>query len=219
VPYHSGVYPALRVYKHTPLPLSTVQHPSRHSPSSHLSVNPLLISIIAMSFTANNAPTSTPRRLLETPINTARRLLGRSQSQAHISPAAATPIFRGSSSSSQHIRAPQGAASLDHIIRTSSPARIGLPYPSIPMEPAVGAGPPLLPSEVIGTGKPYSYNFRYSPCPAPSTAGDPQSPGSNNNSGSSVSGAASNAPASHHGADQSAFSPGTRAQVVSGKRK
>jgi hypothetical protein len=171
-----------------------------------------------MSVNTYNAPASSPRRLVETPI-TARRLLGRNHPQAHASPAS-TPTFRGSSSI-HRARGSQGAASLENLITASTPARMGRPYPSIPMEPSTGAGPPLLPSTPIGTGLPYNYSFSYSTRPANGSFGDPRSPLMRGSSGLDASGPSSNSVqvGGHHGADQSAFSPATRSQVISGKRK
>jgi hypothetical protein len=176
-----------------------------------------------MSNTTFNTPTATPHRLVDKPA-TARRLLGRFST--HGSPA--TPSRSVGTSGHR----PRGPSLPVTNLCTPEPRRLGLPFPSIPSEPT-SAGPPLLPPAPIGTGQPFSYTFTCSHFPAMSAASDPRSPRSltsgSNSSGISVS-SGSQAQSvrastvdsnvlSCPGAAISAFSPGTRANVVNGKRK
>ncbi|KAH6899287.1 hypothetical protein BKA70DRAFT_1230895 [Coprinopsis sp. MPI-PUGE-AT-0042] len=167
-----------------------------------------------MSTNIDKTPTFTPRRPVDKPL-TARRLLGRGNS---VGIGQGTPT-RGPSSSARQFRGSQGILAVDNLVTASSPIRFGLPFPSIPAEPAGGAGPPLLPSAPIGTGLHFDYSFRYSPFPAMSASEDLPSPiAESGSSNTRLSGVPSSSQA-HLVANQSAFSPRTRVEVVNGKRR
>ncbi|KAH6896335.1 hypothetical protein BKA70DRAFT_1231803 [Coprinopsis sp. MPI-PUGE-AT-0042] len=107
---------------------------------------------------------------------------------------------RGLTSSSRQSHGSQGSVifpQVTNLIASESPVRAGRPSPSIPLEPSVGAGPPLLPSALIGTGLHFDYSFR-----ADSLVSERSS--------------ASEAQEVHSNVTQSAFSPGTRVRLLTG---
>ncbi|KAH6893811.1 hypothetical protein BKA70DRAFT_1440152 [Coprinopsis sp. MPI-PUGE-AT-0042] len=174
-----------------------------------------------MSSNTGNTPASTPRRLIDRPV-AARRLLGRDYSQGNTNQVG-TPA-RGLTSSSRQSHGSQGSVifpQVTNLIASESPVRAGRPSPSIPLEPSVGAGPPLLPSALIGTGLHFDYSFRYSPFPALSPSEHLRSSLSTCSADSLVSerSSASEAQEVHSNVTQSAFSPGTRVEIVNGKRR
>lgn len=164
--------------------------------------------MVTMSSNDGKTPTLTSRHLVDRPM-TGRRLWGRGYPGVNTNSQPATPT-RGASSSSHHPHRAGSAASISNLISSLSSAGDVRYYPPIPMDPAASAS------------RDYDYSkFCYSPFPSPISSGDHQSACTARSPNASLSAFPneSNNQGVHPNADQSAFSPGTRATIVKGKRK